>query len=110
MDLRTWPRPAAAVVVIPPQPGDPRGGSPHRGTPTSPAPRHPTGHRAGAPGSGGTHLIGSFPSDSDGSPVGDGTSTAAHWTADIHVGGSPSPDTYSDVWALCLNLDHGHEE
>ncbi|MFE4017500.1 hypothetical protein ACFXPZ_08760 [Streptomyces sp. NPDC059101] len=61
-------------------------------------------------GSGGTHLIGSFPSDSDGSPVGDGTSAAAHWTADIHVGGSPSPDTYSDVWALCLNLDHGHEE
>ncbi|MGG2460990.1 hypothetical protein ACO0M4_14415 [Streptomyces sp. RGM 3693] len=61
-------------------------------------------------GSGGTHLIGSFPSDSDGTPVSDGTSTAASWTADIHVGGSPSPNTYSDVWALCLNLDHGHEE
>ncbi|MEV5874091.1 hypothetical protein AB0L75_07655 [Streptomyces sp. NPDC052101] len=61
-------------------------------------------------GSGGTHLIGSFPSDSDGGPVSDGTGTAAYWTADIHVGGSPSPDTYSDVWALCLNLDHGHEE
>ena len=54
-------------------------------------------------GSGGTHLIGSFPSDPDGNPVGDGTTTAAHWTADIHVGGSPSPNTYSDVWALCMN-------
>ncbi|WP_180985956.1 hypothetical protein [Streptomyces sp. CB02959] len=49
MDLRTWPRPAAAVVVIPPQPGDPRGGSPRRGTPTSPAPRLPGTPPATAP-------------------------------------------------------------
>ncbi|MGP9023121.1 hypothetical protein ACT1U9_32540 [Streptomyces sp. BR1] len=58
-------------------------------------------------GSGGTHLIGNYPSDSDGKPVGDGATTAENWTADIHVGGSPSPNTYSDVWALCLNLNHG---
>jgi hypothetical protein len=56
-------------------------------------------------GSQGTHLTGSYPSDSDGDPVGDGATTPAYWTAVIHAGGSPSPNTYSDVWALCLNLD-----
>ncbi|MEE6270977.1 hypothetical protein ACJ6WD_25590 [Streptomyces sp. VTCC 41912] len=61
-------------------------------------------------GSGGTHLVGSFPSDADGTPVSDGTAAAAYWTAGIHVGGSPSPNTYSDVWALCLNLDHADGE
>ncbi|KOU51842.1 hypothetical protein [Streptomyces sp. WM6378] len=61
-------------------------------------------------GSGGTHLIGSFPSDSDGKPVSDGTTTAADWTAAVHIGGSPSPNTYSDVWALCLNLHPEHQE
>ncbi|MFG2332600.1 hypothetical protein ACGFMM_23595 [Streptomyces sp. NPDC048604] len=57
-------------------------------------------------GSGGTHLNGSFPSDSDGNPVTDGSRSAAYWTADIHAGGSPSPNTYSDVWALCLTMHH----
>ncbi|MEV4559326.1 hypothetical protein AB0K51_20375 [Kitasatospora sp. NPDC049285] len=56
-------------------------------------------------GSQGTHLTGSYPSDADGTPVGDRTATPAYWTADIHVGGSPSPHTFSDVWALCLDLD-----
>ncbi|SEK88717.1 hypothetical protein [Streptacidiphilus jiangxiensis] len=60
-------------------------------------------------GSGGTHLIGSFPSDAAGTPVADGT-TAADWTADIHAGGSPSPNTSSDVWALCLNVRQGPRE
>ncbi|MER7000977.1 hypothetical protein [Streptomyces sp. NPDC000410] len=57
-------------------------------------------------GSGGTHLNGSFPSDSDGNPVGDGTTRPAYWTAAIHAGGSASPNTYSDVWALCLTMHH----
>ncbi|MCP3753789.1 hypothetical protein [Streptomyces sp. TBY4] len=60
-------------------------------------------------GSGGTHLNGSFPSDSDGNPVGNGSTTAASWTANIHAGGSPSPNTYTDVWALCLDL-RGHRQ
>ncbi|MGW9373399.1 hypothetical protein ACWGVR_25655 [Streptomyces xanthophaeus] len=59
-------------------------------------------------GSGGTHLNGSFPSDADGTPVRDGSTTAAYWTAAIHAGGSPSPNTYTDVWALCLNTHRGH--
>jgi Bacterial regulatory proteins, tetR family len=54
------------------------------------------------PGSGGDHLNGSFPSDSDGNPVSDGTTTAASWTAATHTGGVDSPNTYSDVWALCV--------
>lgn len=57
-------------------------------------------------GSGGTHLNGSFPSDSTGKPVGNGSSRAAYWTAAIHAGGSASPNTYSDVWALCLTPRH----
>ena len=61
-------------------------------------------------GSGGTHLNGSFPSDSDGNPVGDGTTTATHWTAAVHAGGSPSPNTCSDVWALCLTMHGRHDE
>ncbi len=55
------------------------------------------------PGSGGDHLNGSFPSDSSGNPVGDGTTTASYWTADAHAGGANSPGTYADVWALCAN-------
>ncbi|ABW13800.1 conserved hypothetical protein [Parafrankia sp. EAN1pec] len=55
------------------------------------------------PGSGGDHLNGSFPSDSSGNPVSDGTTTAAYWTAFTHTGGTSSPNTYSDVWALCAN-------
>ncbi|MGF1431943.1 hypothetical protein [Kitasatospora sp. LaBMicrA B282] len=61
-------------------------------------------------GSGGTHLIGNYPSNPDGTPVTDGTRTPESWTADVHVGGSPSPNTYSDVWALCLNLDRGDQD
>lgn len=61
-------------------------------------------------GSGGTHLTGSFPSDSAGTPVADGTPAPASWTATVHAGGSPSPNTYTDVWALCLNTRHGNGE
>ncbi|MCK9876860.1 hypothetical protein MXD59_13900 [Frankia sp. Ag45/Mut15] len=55
------------------------------------------------PGSGGTHLNGSFPSGSTGSPVANGTTTAAYWTAFSHTGGASSPNTYTDVWALCAD-------
>ncbi len=55
------------------------------------------------PGSGGDHLNGSFPSDSGGNAVGDGTTTAAYWTAFTHTGGASSSNTYSDVWALCAD-------
>ncbi|MEU1631169.1 hypothetical protein ABZ746_39225 [Streptomyces sp. NPDC020096] len=55
------------------------------------------------PGSGGDHLNGSFPSDSAGNPVTDGTTTAAYWTAFAHTGGQASAGTHSDVWALCAN-------
>ncbi|HEY9373715.1 hypothetical protein [Streptomyces sp.] len=55
------------------------------------------------PGSVGDHLNGSYPSTSGGSPVGDGTTTAAYWTADAHTGGGSSPNTYTDAWALCAD-------
>ncbi|MER5486669.1 hypothetical protein ABT024_26165 [Streptomyces sp. NPDC002812] len=61
-------------------------------------------------GSGGTHFNGTFPSDSAGNPVGDGSTAAASWTANVHAGGSPSPDTYTDVWALCLTMNRGHRQ
>ncbi|GGU65516.1 hypothetical protein GCM10010211_33350 [Streptomyces albospinus] len=55
------------------------------------------------PGSGGDHLNGSFPSDSSGNPVADGTTTAAYWTAFGHTGGQASTGTHTDAWALCAN-------
>lgn len=55
------------------------------------------------PGSVGDHLNGSYPSNSGGTPVSDGTTTAAYWSAFTHTGGSSSPSTYSDAWALCVN-------
>jgi hypothetical protein len=55
------------------------------------------------PGSGGDHLNGSFPSDSGGNPVGDGTTTAASWTAYAHTGGQTSTGNHTDAWALCAN-------
>ncbi|MET9958083.1 hypothetical protein ABZ128_03185 [Streptomyces sp. NPDC006326] len=55
------------------------------------------------PGSVGDHLNGSFPSSSGGSPVSDGTTTAAYWTADVHTGAGSSPNTYTDAWALCAD-------
>ncbi|GAA1183041.1 hypothetical protein F4556_001572 [Kitasatospora gansuensis] len=55
------------------------------------------------PGSVGDHLNGSFPSDSGGSPVGDGSTTAAYWTAYTHTGGGSSPSTYTDAWVLCAD-------
>ncbi|WP_314246761.1 hypothetical protein [Streptomyces sp. DSM 40907] len=55
------------------------------------------------PGSVGDHLNGSYPSNSGGTPVGDGTTTAAYWTAVTHTGGGSSPGTYSDAWALCAD-------
>ncbi|MFE9634704.1 hypothetical protein [Streptomyces sp. NPDC006463] len=59
--------------------------------------------------SGGPHLNGSFPSDAAGTPVGHGGSDPSYWTAASHSGGSPSPGSYSDVWALCLDVQHGHK-
>ncbi|MER6383418.1 hypothetical protein [Streptomyces sp. NPDC001250] len=55
------------------------------------------------PGSAGDHVNGSFPSDSSGNPVSDGTTTAASWTAFTHTGGMASTANHSDVWALCAN-------
>lgn len=55
------------------------------------------------PGSAGDHLNGSFPSNSSGSPVSNGSTTAAYWTASTHTGGAGSSNTYSDVWALCAD-------
>ncbi|MEZ0066936.1 hypothetical protein ABIA32_002949 [Streptacidiphilus sp. MAP12-20] len=55
------------------------------------------------PGSAGDHLNGSFPSDSSGNPVSNGTTTAASWTAFTHTGGMGSTTTHSDAWALCAN-------
>ncbi|MFZ3474583.1 hypothetical protein ACODT3_03165 [Streptomyces sp. 4.24] len=55
------------------------------------------------PGSPGDHLNGSFPSNSTGTPVTDGTTTASSWTAFTHTGGGSSPNTYSEAWALCAN-------
>ncbi|KIF03379.1 hypothetical protein PL81_24570 [Streptomyces sp. RSD-27] len=59
--------------------------------------------------SGGPHLNGSFPSDAAGTPAADGTANPSYWTAATHSGGSPSPGSYSDVWALCLDVRHGHK-
>ncbi|MET8748929.1 hypothetical protein ABZW32_02420 [Streptomyces sp. NPDC004667] len=55
------------------------------------------------PGSQGDHLNGSYPSDSGGNPVADGTTTASYWSATTHTGGVSSPSTYSDAWALCAD-------
>lgn len=60
-----------------------------------------------APGSQGDHLNGSFPSTTTGTPVSNGTTTAASWTAFTHTGGADSPHTYSDVWALCAHTSPG---
>ncbi|MFE5580477.1 hypothetical protein [Kitasatospora sp. NPDC056531] len=55
------------------------------------------------PGSAGDHLNGSYPSDSSGNPVSNGTTSAASWTAYTHTGGMASSGTHSDAWALCAN-------
>ncbi|MFD8631520.1 hypothetical protein [Streptomyces sp. NPDC059533] len=59
--------------------------------------------------SGGPHLNGSFPSDAAGTPFADGSSDPSYWTASTHSGGSPSQGSYTDVWALCLDVRHGHK-
>lgn len=64
----------------------------------------------GKAASGGPHLNGSFPSDAAGTPSADGNSDPSYWTASTHSGGSPSEGSYSDVWALCLDVRHGHEK
>lgn len=56
-----------------------------------------------APGSPGDHLNGSYPGDGSANPVSDGTTTAASWTAFTHTGGGSSPNTFTDVWALCAD-------
>ncbi|KPM52752.1 hypothetical protein CcI49_25620 [Frankia sp. CcI49] len=55
------------------------------------------------PGSQGTHLNGSYPSNSGGTAVADGTTTASYWTAYSHTGGTSSPNTYTEAWALCAD-------
>ncbi|WP_330334483.1 hypothetical protein OHS33_35175 [Streptomyces sp. NBC_00536] len=55
------------------------------------------------PGSPGDHLNGTYPSNSGGTPVSDGATTASYWTAYTHTGGGSSPSTYSDAWALCAD-------
>ncbi|MFB6517279.1 hypothetical protein [Streptomyces sp. NPDC056401] len=55
------------------------------------------------PASGGDHLNGSYPSDSSANPVSDGATTAASWTAFTHTGGASSPNSKTDVWALCAD-------
>ncbi|GAA1958439.1 hypothetical protein GCM10009738_35870 [Kitasatospora viridis] len=62
-----------------------------------------TGTDFTGPGSAGDHLNGSFPSDSGGNPVADGTTTAASWTAAAHTGGMASSGNHTDAWALCAN-------
>ncbi|GAA2807426.1 hypothetical protein GCM10010505_37100 [Kitasatospora aburaviensis] len=62
-----------------------------------------TGTDFTGPGSGGDHLNGSYPSDADGNPVADGTTTASYWTAYTHTGGAGSSGNHSDAWALCAN-------
>ncbi|MFE0465502.1 hypothetical protein ACFW1A_40265 [Kitasatospora sp. NPDC058965] len=62
-----------------------------------------TGTDFTGPGSGGDHLNGSYPSDSSGNPVADGTTSASSWTASTHTGGAGSTGNYSDAWALCAN-------
>ena len=63
----------------------------------------PTSANFTAPGSQGDHLNGSYPSDTAGNPLGNQSTTAASWTAFTHTGGGNSPNTFSDVWALCAN-------
>ncbi|MFD9722475.1 hypothetical protein [Streptomyces sp. NPDC059072] len=60
--------------------------------------------------SGGPHLNGRFPSDAAGTPFADGSSDPSYWTASTHSGGSPSQGSYTDVWALCLDVRHGHKQ
>ncbi|MCY0928611.1 hypothetical protein OTB20_20870 [Streptomyces sp. H27-H1] len=65
-------------------------------------------HQFHRTGSGGDDLNGSFPSDADGEPVREGSTSAAHWTAAIHAGRSSSPNTCTDVWALRLAMNNGY--
>lgn len=58
-----------------------------------------------APGSQGDHLNGSFPSNTAGAPVGNGSTTATSWTAVSHTGGVDSPQTFSEAWALCARTN-----
>ena len=55
-----------------------------------------------SPGSQGDRLNGTYPSDGSANPASDATSPT-YWTAYTHTGGSSSPDTYTDVWALCAD-------
>ncbi len=52
-------------------------------------------------GSVGDHQTGSFPSDASGHPVVSGTASPTTWTAATHTGGVNSPNTFTDVWAMC---------
>lgn len=51
----------------------------------------------------GDHLTGLYPSsDASGTANSNNTSTT-HWSARGHTAGQNSPDTFTDVWALCMN-------
>lgn len=54
------------------------------------------------PGSQGDHLTGLYPSGSTGTANGNNTATT-NWSARGHTGGQSSPNTFTDVWGLCMN-------
>src|SRR5262249_38250015 len=39
-----------------------------------------------------------------GTPVANGTTDAAFWSVNGHTGGVISPDTFTDVWAMCATF------
>lgn len=49
----------------------------------------------------GVHVRGSYPSDTQGSPLGDRATVPASWTAIVQSGGQATPGTDSYVFALC---------
>jgi hypothetical protein len=49
----------------------------------------------------GVHLRGSYPSDTTGRPVDNGTTTATSWTGIVQAGGQPTPNTATHIFAIC---------
>lgn len=62
----------------------------------------PTAGSFTAPGSQGDHLTGVYPSGSTGTATSDGSATT-NWSARGRTGGQSSPNTFTDVWGLCMN-------
>ncbi len=52
----------------------------------------------------GVHILGTYPSDAAGNPVGDGTANPSSWTDVTQSGGQESPGTAMHVTALCAVL------